>query len=261
MGVLGRVLANIIDARHLGVGCVLKRHLSRLTAKEWFSFNVSGYGRIYMRTNDSDFDDVRGTLGLGEYDVNWPAEMLARATARYQAILDNDKKPIIIDCGAYIGVSSLRFAKMWPKAVVVSVEPDPGNLKMLRRNLDGRLNHVIVEAAIGSAPGSVTLANPSQSWAIQAQRAPEGIPIVTMDDAIAAAGPGEPFLCNIDIEGFEKDLFAANTGWVERFCMVFVEPHDWTKPGERLSGNFQRVMAAHSFEVMAHRGIICYLQV
>jgi FkbM family methyltransferase len=49
--------------------------------------------------------------------------------------------PRIVDCGANIGMASLYFKWLYPKARVMAFEPDPGTFQMLLRNIaDNRLD-------------------------------------------------------------------------------------------------------------------------
>ena len=52
-----------------------------------------------------------------------------------------------------------------------------------------------------------------------------------------------PFIVKIDIEGFESDLFAENTDWVNDFPVLIIEMHDWLFPGQRTSSNFLKTIA------------------
>ena len=51
-----------------------------------------------------------------------------------KAILARGRKPVVIDCGANTGLSSIFFALVFPQAVVVALEPSDGNFEMLCRN-------------------------------------------------------------------------------------------------------------------------------
>ena len=58
-------------------------------------------------------------------------------TLREYECLDNITNPgLIIDCGANAGFSTSYFLNRFPKAHVIAVEPDPGNFKLLERNMD-----------------------------------------------------------------------------------------------------------------------------
>ena len=255
MGLFGSARANLRDVHRFGVG-VLRRHLA---SGRTFAIRVRDFGPIHMRKDSLDLDLARVVLVDGAYDYPWPKAAEERLRRRYESILAAGKKPVIVNAGGYIGFSALWFARQWPDAEIVSIEPDPGNLELLHRNLAGKRGHTIVEAAVGSAPGTATLSDDPEGCAVQTKRADNGVEIVTIDDAVALVPDGEPFICNIDIEGFEKDLFAANTEWIDRFALVIIEPHDWREPGAMISRNFQREMAARPFEIYPRRDALYYL--
>jgi predicted O-methyltransferase YrrM len=58
---------------------------------------------------------------------------------RYLYALFEDEEPpkYILDAGANAGFSTLLFKLLWPDATVVSLEPDPSNFDMLKRNTAG----------------------------------------------------------------------------------------------------------------------------
>jgi hypothetical protein len=47
-----------------------------------------------------------------------------------------------------------------------------------------------------------------------------------------------PFICKIDIEGFESELFSIESSWVDEFSLVIIELHDYLFPGAGKSRNF-----------------------
>ena len=46
------------------------------------------------------------------------------------------ERPLIIDCGANIGVSVLEWKTRWPHAEIICFEPDPFASKILQMNVD-----------------------------------------------------------------------------------------------------------------------------
>jgi FkbM family methyltransferase len=257
---LSRVVANLRDVGIFGVS-ILGRFSARLRSRPTFAVDVPEYGRIHLRTDTMDLDLARVVLVEGAYNVPWPTEGRERLERRYRSIVNSGGRPVIVNAGGYIGLSALWFAREWPAAEIVSVEPDPGNLVMLRQNLEGRRGHTIIEAALGCGHGRAIILNGDEGCAIRTERAEAGVEIVTVDDAVARVPSGEPFICNIDIEGFEKDLFAANTSWIDRFALVIIEPHDWREPGAVLSGNFRREMAARPYDMFTRDGSLFYLHI
>src|SRR5688572_14359002 len=55
----------------------------------------------------------------------------------------SSENPVIIDCGANMGVSVLFFAKEYPKARIIAFEPDAAIYDVLQKNIASfHLNHV-----------------------------------------------------------------------------------------------------------------------
>src|SRR5258708_16952317 len=64
----------------------------------------------------------------------------------------------ILDLGANAGFTSIFFARKYPDARIIAVEPIASNLEILRRNVElNDLDVSIVPAAIAVADGSVTM--------------------------------------------------------------------------------------------------------
>ncbi len=114
------------------------------------------FGRLHLRRRDTDLLAVRQVLIDREYDISGLRQM-DRLRAIHAAQLASGKRPIIIDAGANIGAASLWFASVFPDAAVIAVEPDPDSAAIARLNLAALPHAHLVEAAIGSAPGRVSL--------------------------------------------------------------------------------------------------------
>lgn len=255
------VALNFSDAVRLGPA-VLLRHFGRLSAQPIQTVHLRNHGPIKIRRHESDLSVLREVFGERAYDMARHPHVAARLDQRYRAILATGRRPVVLDCGANIGAATIAFAETWPRAAFVAIEPDPGNAAMARRNLVGTPNHLLLEAAIGSVPGHAALSNDGDgfAWGVRTTRAQAGVPIVTIDQALAYVPDGEPFACKIDIEGFEEDLFARDTGWIDRFEIIMVEPHDWLLPGRRSSRHLQRAMAERGMEMIVQGHSIFYLR-
>lgn len=260
MSLLHNARLTVSDVLRFGP-TVLGRHFARLKSDRLAKVHAPGIGKVYVRAGDSDMAALRQVFTAREYDFTSRNPINERIQARYRSIVEAGGKPIIVDAGANIGAASLTFATQFPHAAIIAVEPDPGNASLLRRNLQRRTNCKVMEAAIGAENGFVALHNDCPSWAIRTERAQSGVPVITIDDAFAQSGGDTPFLVKIDIEGFEKDLFGANTDWVERCYVVVIEPHDWMLPGEFSSRAFQQVMVRYPFELCIRGENLLYVQV
>jgi FkbM family methyltransferase len=241
-----QIKRNWDHVRHLGPQFLL-RHMQRLTGKDSARVSIPDFGHLYIRLAESDVDVVMQTLAHRQYEMQQP--LRGRVHDRYLEIVRSGRPPIIVDAGANIGVSSMWFAKQYPLAIIVAVEPEAGNFSLLTKNVGQNPNILPVLAAIGSTEGFVSvLSKPGISWGAETSRAMSGIPIVTMAQAFDRVG-GVPFIAKIDIEGFESDLFSAATDWLEKVDVVLIEPHDWLHPGKRTSRPFQKTMAEYDFDI------------
>lgn len=236
--------ANLADVRNFGFG-VLARHLGGGVRQ----VNLRGVGRVFIRSGQSDMLCMRQVFAWREYDLSGMPAVQARIDAAYERILDQGAVPVIIDAGANIGAASIWYAQRYPKAKVIAVEPDEGNYAVLVENTRAWTNVLTVKAALGGEPGHVAVKSGKLGWASRTVRADGGVPVLTVEDFARLMPDGQLFIVKVDIEGFEKDVFAGDTGWLAHTAMVAVEPHDWLLPGEFSSQSFLRAVAAHDFEL------------
>jgi FkbM family methyltransferase len=261
MSILGKILDNLVDGVKLGPAFPL-RHLSGLLFRKYHVTNIKRVGTVHIRPTSSDAHTFIQVFSKREYDLSGRGQFL-RVAAAYQRILDAGQTPIIIDAGANVGAASIWFAKQFPMARVLAVEPDAANAEVCRLNTSSLPNVKVIEAAIGSACGRVTLSNPTkQAWAIQTTRSDIGeVTVSTIPELVRdMQKPAKIFVVKIDIEGFEADLFANNTQWVDEPEVIMIELHDWLFPGKGTSRNVQREMATRSFEVLISGEILIYVR-
>jgi FkbM family methyltransferase len=163
------------------------------------------------------------------------------------AYYESCTNPLILDLGANIGLSPLYFAKNWPRATIVGVEPDAGNYALFERNIAAQKNIIPVCGAVASRRSHAHIINPHESaWGYRTtidDSNSGGLPAIPVTELLDQHRECEPFICKIDIEGAEQELFSANTQWVERFPIVIIELHDWLFPARGSSANFLRVIA------------------
>lgn len=167
----------------------------------------------------------------------------------YDAILARGNKPLIVDAGAHVGLAALYFLEQFPDAVVASVEPEARNFAELQRHIGSDPRVLPLNAALSGSDGFVEIENPEEtSWGFRTKAADgrSGIPSLSIGSVIERAAEKwavEPFIAKIDIEGFEKDVFSGDVGWIERFPLVSVELHDWMLPGQNTSRPYLKAIA------------------
>ncbi|MGH8740546.1 MAG: FkbM family methyltransferase, partial [Burkholderiales bacterium] len=148
--------------------------------------------------------------------------------ARYEEILAAGRTPLIVDCGANIGLSAAYFSEQYPRARILAIEPEGANVAQARRNCP-HANVELIEAAVSAEPGRGALVDPGLgSWGFRVQSDAAGaIRFVSIPELLARHPQAEPFIVKIDIEGHEKELFARNAEWADRFYVLIIELHDW----------------------------------
>jgi FkbM family methyltransferase len=163
----------------------------------------------------------------------------------YQRYVAEGITPLVVDCGANIGLSTDYFAQHFPAARIVAIEPDHGNIVLARRNCTNDKVELL-EAGIASRDGRGAVSDPGiGEWGFRTRRDDEGtLALVSVNNVLARYPDAAPLLIKIDIEGFEDELFSKNTGWIDRFPLLIIELHDWMLPRTANSGNFLKTIAA-----------------
>jgi len=150
-----------------------------------------GPGRIRLRFGRIDYLDILATFGQYE-------EIFLQKGYDFAASLDD---PVIVDCGGNIGMSVLRFARLFPAARIQVYEADPRISEVLRANL--KANHVeaeVIGAAVSVSEGEVRF-NPdgSDGGSIVGASGLVRVPGVRLAERL----PPRVDLLKLDIEGAE----------------------------------------------------------
>jgi FkbM family methyltransferase len=255
------ILSNVRDGLVLGPTFPL-RHISGLLGRKYHVTTIKGVGTVRIRPKSSDAATFAQVFRNKEYDLSGRAQF-SRVMAAYQSILNAGQIPIIIDAGANVGAASIWFARLFPRARILAVEPDAANAEVCRLNTRSLPNVNVIEAAIGSESGWVSLSNPTnQAWAVQTTRSNEGrVAVCTIPELVHdMQNPAKILVIKIDIEGFEDDLFANNTEWIDEVEVIIIEPHDWMLPGKGKSLNFQKIIAKRNFEILISGENLIYIR-
>lgn len=113
--------------------------------------------------------------------------------------------PLILDCGANIGLSAIRFKQQYPHSHVVAFEADPAIADILHDNLSrlGFSDVAIVRAAVWDRNGTVSFAaDQADSGRITEQTNGLHVRAIRLADYINRSVA----LLKIDIEGAEYDV-------------------------------------------------------
>jgi FkbM family methyltransferase len=164
--------------------------------------------------------------------------------------------PVVIDCGAHIGLFTLLARRRFPAAAITAFEPNPDNLPWLRDNL--RTNGVsgvdVVPAAVWTSAGRAAFqftAGQSESGRLVEPgggpgetRAATDVPLVDLP-AFVRGLTSSSLLLKLDVEGAEEWLIPALVPVLPRRCAIFFETHRGAAGWEIARG----ALAAEAFDV------------
>ncbi|WP_128543032.1 FkbM family methyltransferase [Larkinella soli] len=155
--------------------------------------------------------------------------------------------PIILDCGANIGMSVTYFREKFPKARIVTFEADPAIGAILRKNLtDNRVAEIeVINKAVWTDDHGVSFASEAaDSSSIFSDKPKTLIPSVRLRDYLLR----EPYvdLLKIDIEGAETAVLEDCRDALSRVDRLFVEFHSYIGHPQTL-GTVVRILEENGF--------------
>ena len=180
-----------------------------------------GGREMLLRPSTSDADTVWGTFA-GHYHLPPP---------------EADDPRLIWDLGANIGLTMADMAVRFPAARIVGVEIDAENAELARRNLEPWAERCeVVQAGVWPEDGEIRyhrLAGGTSGHHVA--DVPEGAqaagvttaPSVSPETLLSRSGPDAVIdFAKVDIEGAERELLRAATGWAARVRSITVEVHE-----------------------------------
>jgi FkbM family methyltransferase len=201
--------------------------------------------RVRLRIKTSDEAAYRETLLHSQYDFDLPFRPLT-----------------IIDAGANIGTASIYFARRYPHARIVAIEPERSNFALLSRNVAPYPAITPLCAALWSRDGEIGLGHPSPAeeahlkWAfVTREGSDERVRAVTLGTLMKEMKMSSVDLLKIDIEGAEKEVFEA-CDWIDAVRCIMIELHDGLKPGCSHAVN----SAARGFSQLKRGEVTLYLR-
>ena len=205
-------------------------------------------GSLWLRPHSSDIETFLQVFAEGQYDTSrFPQQ--EQLLADYREALARSETPLIVDCGANIGLSAVWFASRFPQAQIVAVEPAADNVELMRKNVAAYDNVRIVEGGVWDRPASLSIMDRNVlPWAYQVGEQHQGINGVRSYTVAEIAGDRPILVMKVDIEGSEDALFRSNTDWLSRTRLLIIELHDEKLPGQKTSRNFFRRISREDFE-------------
>lgn len=195
---------------------------TRLKIKRLLRVRIGGE-RLYVRTATPDVDVALSSL-RGEFDELF-------------ALTPEPRGGLIVDAGGYIGTAAMAFARRYPEARVVTVEPSSENYAVLLRNVAAFPNVTPVNAALAAQTGPARLQRrrPWGECGFTIVEAPkdgragavvEEVACVTMAELLRRFEAGGADIVKLDIEGGERAILSGDVDWLQDTRALCVELHD-----------------------------------
>ncbi len=151
---------------------------------------------------------------------------------------------LFVDIGANIG-SYTVLASAVCDARSISVEPDPGTMESLKRNVEAnRIGESVrlIQAALGAASGSVRFTvgqDTTNRVAGEADANTRDVEVRTLDEILKSQ---KPTLIKMDVEGYEPEVIAGGVKTLEvpSLLAVITETADVRVCGALETAGFQR---------------------
>jgi FkbM family methyltransferase len=155
---------------------------------------------------------------------------------------------VILDAGAYTGLSSSYFAMRYPEARVIALEPDAQNFALLNRNVSSFKNVRTINGALWNQSGALIITDPgSGAWSFRVTKPADPsvepadvasepsngsrIQAYSVSDIMRECGVDRIDLLKLDIEGSEKEVLSDSDSWISHVSAISIELHDRFKPG------------------------------
>lgn len=176
---------------------------------------------IHLRGKTSDYQAFKKIFVEGEYafDLGFTPRL-------------------ILDGGANVGYSSVFFTHQYPGALIIAIEPESENFRLLVKNTAPYQNIRPVQRALWPRNAHLMMENTTgqpDAFRVSESLSPDSstIPTITINDLLDELSVDRIDLLKLDIEGSEKELFEdpAKKWWLSRTRAVIVELHDRFKPG------------------------------
>ncbi len=196
-----------------------------LAARPYEAAVTAPEGPIYLRLKTSDLNAYYKVILTEDYD--FPLTSAPRT---------------IVDAGANLGFASIYFARKYPSARILAIEPERANFELLERNVRSFKNIVPIRGALWNEDGTMDLVDPGLGeWAYQiagqngaspsSARKVEAVPTFTVQSLMRQHNLDFIDLFKVDIEGAEKELFESAAPWIDRVGTIMIELHDRYKRG------------------------------
>jgi FkbM family methyltransferase len=203
---------------------VVPRNVIDLGLRMLTFFAILYYSRIFkpliIRKNTTDAKVFRSIFLFNEFGL--PIKISPK---------------LIIDAGAYTGISSLYYSLKYPQAKIVAIEPEDANFEILKKHTEKLSNVIAIKAGVWHKDAFLKFVDKNaEEWSFQVEEVSASekydVEAITIDAVLKKTGFDRIDILKLDIEGSEKELFSGNCDdWMDKVNIIVIELHDRKKNG------------------------------
>jgi FkbM family methyltransferase len=186
-------------------------------------------------------------------------EIFARQHYYFRA---DSQAPVVMDCGANLGMASLYFKWLYPESRIQAFEPDPATFKLLRENvarnhLDIQVHNCALWDQDTEVDFYVDSENPGTLVMSTEESRSRGVPIKVPGRKLSEFIEGPVDFLKLDVEGAEHRVLCdlESAGKLPNIRQMVVEYHH--RIGQRKSclGEFLGKLEYAGFEYQIHASL------
>lgn len=222
------------DAFRIFIWLAFDRAFHKKVVKSVYCRNLGK--RVYIRVGSTDV-----ILIVLMFCVDCDAD----GRREYDIDLGSSRIEYIIDAGSNIGLFSLLYAKKYPDAKIICIEPDEDNFRILSMNVSNNKNIILLNKGLWSSMTNLEIVDrDAESWGFvvkevtgEGQKPELGLQAVTIFAIMEEYQFPRIDILKLDIEGSEYEVFSESCNeWINNVNMIFIEIH-----GDIITGCDQRV--------------------
>src|SRR5215208_2318771 len=194
----------------IGVVPGVKIGLQKNTASRDFAVQLPGLKqRTWIRKGTSDWNAFKQVFVWKEYEYPIPFTPSA-----------------ILDAGANVGYAALWFARKFPEAKIILIEPEPGNFEMAKKNTAAYSNILPVRAGLWSRSCFLRIIPTDWgNWGFRTEEVEteteDSIRALPVTGIMDNNGWDTIDIFKMDIEGAERNVFAHGADeWLPKVKMM-----------------------------------------
>ncbi len=180
--------------------------------------------QLHVRTATPDLFVAMETLG-SEF------QMLANLKFGQQPVF-------IVDAGGYIGTASIALSELFPRSIIVTMEPSSSNFEVLQKNIEPHENIHAINAALvedETLEEIYLVDSVTGPWGFEISDKPgqnaEAVKTTTFTKIMKQFDVSGVQICKMDIEGAEFELLQSPESWPDHTDVLAIELHERKRNG------------------------------